>query len=567
MPPPKAPRKSPKRPKKAKTQLEPPLLTYNLPPGSDDSTDELHDSATMPTYLAHPPSDTASGPVIQPPIEKITQAVPPPTIERDLSPYLASAAQQVLSAGQVLFLRLTAALMLLLFYLAPDSFLFGCIALGQFVYCYLTAHKSFFFRRGKPMVNAYSTLEDDWKLNSTSQLFAELDAIYHSDNAPYYTILLPVYKEGEIVLRSLVKNIDSIIYPRDKLQVIIAIEQHDEITGTALSQLDLPPCFTVVRVPPGQPQTKGRASNYALKFSLSDYLVIYDAEDKPDPYQLLKAVRCFQKHAASQLHKPRHQRKYLSCVQARLNFYNKNESIVSSFFALEYAMQFNYIMPAMSNAKVFLPLGGTSNHFTARALLVLQGWDIYNVTEDADIGVRIALLGWEVAMINSCTMEEAPIDTITWVKQRTRWFKGHMQTFLVHLRQPANTYRKLGAKSFLNFFSLMGIATFGAVLTVPALITCLVSMLYKSPFTDFQHKLIIYTTIISLLSWLVTLYTSFERVRRDLGLRRWILLILPFYFILHLIAVFRALIQLISKPHYWDKTQHGTSKMYDDQQP
>ena len=74
----------------------------------------------------------------------------------------------------------------------------------------------------------------------------------------------------------------------------------------------------------------------------------------------------------------------------------------------------------LSERKLPLPLGGSSNHFRTATLRSLGGWDPYNVTEDADLGMRLARFGYGAAVIGSTTYEEAPARVAPWIRQRTR---------------------------------------------------------------------------------------------------------------------------------------------------
>ena len=189
----------------------------------------------------------------------------------------------------------------------------------------------------------------------------------------------------------------------------------------------------IVTVPNGQPRTKPRALNYALQDARGTLVAVFDAEDIPDADQLRRAANAFIEGG------PR-----LACVQARLAIYNADESFLSRQFALEYSALFSGLLPALGFLRLPLTLGGTSNHFRRDLLLKIGGWDPFNVTEDADLGIRLARFGYEVSVINSVTMEEAPASWRSWRGQRTRWIKGWIQTYLVHMRRPLRLWRDLG---------------------------------------------------------------------------------------------------------------------------
>jgi cellulose synthase/poly-beta-1,6-N-acetylglucosamine synthase-like glycosyltransferase len=225
-------------------------------------------------------------------------------------------------------------------------------------------------------------------------------------------------------------------YPRDRLDIKLVLEADDTETIAAAEQ-----CgggLEIVRVPDHGPRTKPKAANYALSFARGEYLVIYDAEDRPEPDQLLKAVAAFR--AA-----PRR----IACLQARLNFYNADHNWITRMFALDYALWFDVLLPGLDRIGVPMPLGGTSNHFRTQILRDIGGWDAFNVTEDADIGIRLSQLGFGVSMIASTTYEEAPIALGPWLRQRSRWLKGYMQTWLVHMRDPLRLLRSAGPGGFL----------------------------------------------------------------------------------------------------------------------
>jgi cellulose synthase/poly-beta-1,6-N-acetylglucosamine synthase-like glycosyltransferase len=256
-----------------------------------------------------------------------------------------------------------------------------------------------------------------------------------------YTILLPVYRE-ELMLDQLIQAIENLNYPKDLLQVLFLLENDDDKTLQALSIKKIPNYFSVLIVHDEGPKTKARACNFGLRHATGELLVIYDAEDIPEEDQLLDAVKIF--NASSDM--------YLSCLQAKLTFYNHSTNILSKLCTLEYLMHFNFILPNFSNMKIPIPLGGTSNHFKINALREVGGWDQYNVTEDADLTYRLYRKGYKIKMLDSYTYEETVIDIKSWIMQRSRWVKGHIITFLV---QTQTSFPKLkNSKACNNIFSL-----------------------------------------------------------------------------------------------------------------
>jgi cellulose synthase/poly-beta-1,6-N-acetylglucosamine synthase-like glycosyltransferase len=256
-------------------------------------------------------------------------------------------------------------------------------------------------------------------------------------------VLVPVFKEANIVPQ-LVGNLGKIDYPADKLEVLVLIEEEDHLTRDAYLGSNPPPNFHILTIPKGTPQTKPRACNVGLYFASGEYLVIFDAEDAPDPDQLKKCVVAFRRGGAKTV-----------CVQAALNYFNADENALTRMFTLEYNYWFDYMLAGLDAADLPIPLGGTSNHFRTEALIELGGWDPYNVTEDADLGIRASAMGFRVGVVNSTTMEEANTSIPNFIRQRSRWIKGYMQTSLVHARRPLALIREVGLRRFASFALLI----------------------------------------------------------------------------------------------------------------
>lgn len=373
------------------------------------------------------------------------------------------------------------------------------------------------------------------------------------EDLPIYTILMPLYKEDR-TLQKLVDSIQSLDYPRNKLDVKLIVEEDDELTINAIKKLRAGRIFEMVTVPYSYPRTKPKACNYALRFARGEYITIYDAEDSPEPAQLKKVLYKFQ-----------HGGKKLACVQARLNYFNRDENLLTRMFAIEYSNLFDLSLFALGRTGIPIPLGGTSNHFRTDVLRALDAWDPYNVTEDADLGLRIYQRGMTCAVVWSLTKEEATISVWAWIKQRTRWIKGHMQTYLVHMRQPVQLYKKLGFTGFMGMQFFLGAPTLIFLISPIMWLICLlfVSGVAHMNFQDAGWLGALVKFNVGFLCFGLALQVGFAVVAivRNgwKGMLQYSFLF-PFYWILHSIASFRALWQLIRCPHYWEKTTHGVSK-------
>lgn len=369
---------------------------------------------------------------------------------------------------------------------------------------------------------------------------------------PVYTVLVPMYKEAK-VLPLLTRALKGLDYPASKLEVKLVLEEDDLETIEAAKALKLPGTFEIVRVPASQPKTKPKACNYALQFSRGEYVTIYDAEDQPEPDQLKKAVLAF-----------RHGDPTLACVQGRLNYFNRSENWLTRMFTLEYSQWFDFLLPGLDWLKVPIPLGGTSNHFKLAALRQVGAWDPYNVTEDADLGIRLAQEGFTVGVINSTTFEEANGVLPSWIKQRSRWIKGYMQTWLVHMRHPIRLWRSIGTTGFFAFHFFIGAPPF-TMLLAPILWAITLTIWFTNAFDlgwlfpePFGTMALFNLVIGNLFLVYFGVVAALKRRYFDLVL---VGILLPAYWVLHSIASYKAFWQLCVNPHYWEKTEHGTSKV------
>ena len=366
-----------------------------------------------------------------------------------------------------------------------------------------------------------------------------------------YTVLVPLYREVA-VLPALVAGLSRLDYPSTKLDVKLLLEEDDIDTCDAVAAMQLPAFVHPVVVPAAHPRGKPKACNYGLIHARGDYVVIYDAEDVPEPDQLKKAIVGFRKVPAD-----------VVCLQAKLSYYNSDQNWLTRWFAIEYSMWFDLFLPGLDASGAPVPLGGTSNHFKASYLLEIGAWDPYNVTEDADLGVRLYRRGWRTAVIESTTYEEATSDVYNWIRQRSRWVKGYIQTYLVHMRHPVQFCREVGLKAFLSFNIVVGGTFFG--LLVNPILWCLTALWYSSHVHLIRELFPAPVFYLGGLS-LVIGNTAFVYLNVAGCLRPGMFdkvkfaLLSPFYWSLMSLAAWKGFIQLWSNPFYWEKTIHGLYK-------
>ncbi|RFZ88760.1 glycosyltransferase [Shinella sp. WSJ-2] len=367
---------------------------------------------------------------------------------------------------------------------------------------------------------------------------------------PVYSIFVALYREAAVVPQ-LIDTLDGLAWPTACLDIKLICEADDDATLAALAAMRLGRHYEIVAVPPGHPRTKPKALSYALGAARGTYLVIYDAEDRVDPQQLEEAWRTFETAPSD-----------IACLQAPLIITNARESWLSALFAFEYAGLFRVLLPRLAAARLPMPLGGTSNHFRTRVLQDVGGWDPYNVTEDADLGMRLYRMGYRCGTINRPTYEEAPTTTSAWLGQRTRWFKGWLQTWLVLMRRPSQLVRDMGLWPCFVFQVLIG----GLILSSLAhpLLIVYVGMIAWQLFGQSAHI----TSPLELTLFAIDIVNIFGSYgifvalggagmtpdeRRATG-RRWAMT--PAYWLLMSLAAWRAVRELRSNPFFWNKTAH-----------
>jgi len=403
---------------------------------------------------------------------------------------------------------------------------------------------------------------------------AELAAL-EADSAalPVYTVLLPLYHEPRVA-RRLMEAMRNLDYPADRLDIKLLLEEDDADTRRQLDGLALPPGVEVVVVPHAFPKTKPRACNHGLARARGEFTVIYDAEDRPEPDQLKKAVCAF----------ARLPERY-ACLQAKLNYYNPRQNWLTRFFTLEYTAWFDLFLPGLVALGVPVPLGGTSNHFRTAALRRAGGWDPFNLTEDCDLGIRLHEKGLRTRVLESVTWEEANARLGNWIRQRSRWVKGYFQTHFVHTRSNLRAVARLGPLGFLSFlltvgglsaslllnpvFWAMGLAYLGlwggshlGLTPEPWRLRYhdTVGDLPGAPLTLWSRMSQAFWWAALALAWAnaaFVLTSVFAAVRR----RYWGLLpqaiLSPLYWALISVAAWKGFLQLFTRPFYWEKTRHG----------
>ncbi|WP_245582429.1 glycosyltransferase family 2 protein [Neorhizobium lilium] len=367
---------------------------------------------------------------------------------------------------------------------------------------------------------------------------------------PHYTVMVALYREAGMA-KQLISSLRRLDWPASLLDIKLVCEADDKETIAALKAERPGPHFEIIEVPAYGPRTKPKALTYALTAVRGELLAIYDAEDRPHPQQLREA------HARFNAAPPE-----LACLQAPLIITNAGASWLSALFSLEYSALFRGLLPMLGKQRMPLPLGGTSNHFRTEALRKAGGWDPYNVTEDADLGLRLYRLGYRADVLHRQTLEDAPVELPVWLAQRSRWFKGWLQTWLVLMRDPFRLSREMGLAAFLIFQLMVGGMLISSLLHpliivflaggIVALLTAPASAIPLDVLTlfviDFVNIMGSYLIFIGL-----GIGSMIDHEKRLVG-RRWIMV--PLYWLMTSVAAWRAVAELRRKPFFWNKTPH-----------
>jgi cellulose synthase/poly-beta-1,6-N-acetylglucosamine synthase-like glycosyltransferase len=388
-------------------------------------------------------------------------------------------------------------------------------------------------------------------LHKTPEASAPISPSTAQFRLPRVSVMVPLLHEQEIA-GALIKRLEKLTYPKSLLDIVLVLEAADEMTRTTLARTNLPNWIRVVEVPDANGlTTKPRALNYALDFCRGSIVGVWDAEDAPEPDQLEKVVMRFNEAPEN-----------VVCLQGILDYYNPRENWISRCFTIEYATWWRLVLPGISKLGLVLPLGGTTLFFKRDALEKLGRWDAHNVTEDADLGVRLARHGYVTELIPTVTFEEANCRPWRWVRQRSRWLKGFMITYFVHMRDPIQLIRDLGFARFMGL-QMIFLATFSQFALAPVLWSFWITMFgVAHPVQSILGDTAIMTLIVLFFlseTLNITMALTAVSSQHHRHLMKWVLT-MPLYFTLGALASYKAIYEMIVTPFYWDKTEHGVTK-------
>lgn len=367
--------------------------------------------------------------------------------------------------------------------------------------------------------------------------------VQYSKDLPKYCVLLPMRNEPIPVVQALINNMQKLNYPTDKLDIVMLVDIDDDYLED-IKKLEIPKHFRILSSEATFPFTKPKVCNLGLITTDAEYVTVYDAEDAPDPDQLLKVLYKFQDES-------------VSCVQCRLNYNNKRPNWLAKFFNLEYLTWFSMTIVGLDKVQgqnAVIPLGGTSQHLRVKELIEMGGWDAVNVTEDCDLGIRLARQGKRTVISDSVTQEIAVEELKHFIPQRTRWQMGFMVTYINQCKTPINLMKELGFMGMLHFY----FSIFGNFIN-PLITPLLFFIFIRSYFFGYDGE-----TFLQVLPW-ITLVGNFilivashliASLKYQNGKFWYMSILQPFYYLIQVVTVHRAVYKLITAPYKWEKTAH-----------
>ncbi|HET9068513.1 MAG TPA: glycosyltransferase family 2 protein, partial [Amaricoccus sp.] len=244
-----------------------------------------------------------------------------------------------------------------------------------------------------------------------------------------------------------------------------------------------------------------------------------------------------------------------------LDFYNAGDNWLTRCFTLEYAIWFRVVLLGVQRLGIPIPLGGTTVFFRRGMLESMGGWDAHNVTEDADLGMRLARFGYRCEMIGSTTWEEANCRPGSWVRQRSRWLKGYALTWATHMRRPRELWKDLGPRGFAGF-QVLFLGAITSYLSLPLFwAISAASFGLGLGFWESFPAWLMWSFLASMIAGQAVMLATAAVAARDAGQARliWLVPTLPLYWTLGALAAYRAVGEIFTRPSYWHKTEHGVS--------
>ncbi len=361
---------------------------------------------------------------------------------------------------------------------------------------------------------------------------------------PLVTILVPLKQENEVIHQTF-SAISNLNYPSSSIQGIIIVESTDTLTKKSIETSIIPDGFEVMEIPTLPPFTKGRAIQRALLVAKGKYITIYDAESRPEPNQVIKAVEILEKEKGK------------TCLQSIIRIENAKENEITSFFASEFWDWYDKRMVNLHKRGIPFGLGGNSFFLATETLKEVGGWDPFNVTEDAELTVRLIKNNVDIKLMNSITHEACPSTMKNWIKQRTRWSKGLLTTSIIHLISGKFGFKGFTFKQWYHFWLRMYVGNL-----IPFFFAFIFILFLFQSFSYENFVLVNIVLAINLVPSLIVSMWADKKNFNTMGIKIRIhnlFAVTLIYWGMYLWAGFRANYEFLFSPLKWHKTDHSNA--------
>ncbi len=382
-----------------------------------------------------------------------------------------------------------------------------------------------------------------WMLHAwrTPESFAE-SRLHRDDREPAhsFSLIVPARHEQAVLEVTLGRLIQS---DHPAFEVVVVVGDDDPATRDVAERMaaDHPQLVKVV-VDASCPKSKPKALNAALPHCRGTITGVFDAEDDVHPALLQRVDQCFQGSDAD-------------IVQAGVQLMNFRSRWFTVHNVLEYYFWFRSRLHLHARQR-FIPLGGNTVFIRTQVLRAVDGWDPECLAEDCELGVRLSALGARTVVFYEpelVTREECPPTLRAFVRQRTRWNQGYLQTFSRgYWRRLPLRQRGLGV-----YILMMPYVMAIAWLFIPVAIATAVTLKAPVPIT-----LASFLPLLPMLSMLVAEVAALGEFCRAYGERPSVrdygrlVLGLPLYQAVLAFAAARAVTREARGAQGWEKTAH-----------
>ena len=239
------------------------------------------------------------------------------------------------------------------------------------------------------------------------------------ESVPFITIQLPVFNELYVMER-LLKCINQIEYPREKLEVQVLDDSTDEsveLTRGLVEDLKIDGLDIVQIRRKNRVGFKAGALKEGLTSAKGEFIAIFDADFLPQSNWLLQTVSQFENEE-------------IGVVQTRWSYINRDYSILTQVQAFALDAHFTLEQVGRNSKGHFMNFNGTAGVWRKTCILDAGNWEGDTLTEDLDLSYRAQLKNWKFKYLEDVeTPSELPVVMSSIRSQQFRWNKGGAENF------------------------------------------------------------------------------------------------------------------------------------------